>query len=660
MSFGPPARGGVLRGCLAALAMLCFAEPAAAAGRMLTAEPLGDQKLRIDGVLKEWPGRMTSLGDTLRGKASENDAKVTGQLAYDDNNIYLAFDVVDDKLVRTRAASDGEDHAQLLIAFPKGGGFHTYEVSLHPGDPGKLPGAVKLGGRPVAGAKIVEAPDEGGYTIEAQIPWKTFGEASTTRVGLRAALRYVDADAPASVRAVVGTSSGGGGRALPALPLEAEQALDATLVRQKNVADRPIASTYGNVWGDKMLERVAVYGGYLTIVGPNYRGGKEFYFAELGVTTPRLFRKLDVRDLDGDGLEEIVVRKKIGVSDAYREILDVLKVGENGQPYSVFMHEVAIKTKDGSIENEVDFVKRGKAYAIRVSQGKADGFEPDTYAESQPDNMPSALLPWETVKSRTYASEGKAFEKIDEDTWTPKVTKGSPSSKAGKPRSKRPAAEQGPPPPPAPRPPTSDELQDRLYALYRKERKVGKGRPRFDFVTDVAGDPRPERVLIHGKDIVVFGKGFRDGTSYAFINVGVAEPKHILDATARDLTGDGKAEILVRGVLEAKASKELGGDVVERHALFIYQVGDDGIRRVFAAETGRVVGENAILGAVAFEPSKRGMNIELRAAHAVGWSERDYPFPPDSTTAGGLEPLLLPWSGGKRRYRWNGQSYALE
>jgi hypothetical protein len=174
----------------------------------------------------------------------------------------------------------------------------------------------------------------------------------------------------------------------------------------------------------------------------------------------------------------------------------------------------------------------------------------------------------------------------------------------------------------------------------------------------VAGDRGPERVLIHGKDMVVFGKGFREGLSYAFIAIGVADPKDILDATARDLTGDGKAEIIVRAVLHAKASKALGGDTVDRHALFVYSVQGDGLVRVFAAETGRSLGNNQIIGAVAFSPAKRGVDIELKPSRAIGWTEQTYPFPPDTTTAGGLEPLLLPWSGGSRKYRYDGKAFA--
>jgi len=205
-------------------------------------------------------------------------------------------------------------------------------------------------------------------------------------------------------------------------------------------------------------------------------------------------------------------------------------------------------------------------------------------------------------------------------------------------------------------------MQDRLYALYKRDRSAGGAKPRFDFVTDVAGDRGPERVVIHEKDIVVFGKGFRNGTSYAYITVGVADGKDIVDATARDLTGDGKAEIIVRGLLHAKASKALGGDVVDRYALFVYSVQGDAVTRVFAAETGRAVEKDRVLGSVAFVPAEKGaLRIELRPGKSVGWTEKSYPFPEDTTTAGGLEPLLLPWSeAGARRYKWSGSAFVAD
>jgi hypothetical protein len=633
--------------------VLVSALPAlAGGGTMIVPEPMEGEKVRIDGDLREWPNKMTELGTTLSG--SGGHAAVT--LGYDEASIYVVLKLSDKHIVRTAAAGESEDHATLVLAFPHGRDFNTYELELFPGNPGKVAGVVKLKGSTVSGAKIVEAPSKGGLSVEAQIPWSAFPDAAKVRVGLRAAVTYTDADAPGSVSSIISTASGRSGRALPPLLLESEEGLESQLLKPKGLVSAA-REAYGNVAGDGMVERVAVFGDSLAIVGPHFRGGKEFYFADLGVKDASMVTHLQLVDFDGDGHDEIVIQKRIGAPDKYREIITVTKVGTDDTPFQAFAQEVGIKTPDGKIENHVSY-KNG---AIEVSQGESEGFDPATYAEVTPSDMGAALMPWESVGSRTFKWQGKGFEKTDETPFTPKSGGGSGKvAKTHKKSHKTRAKSDEPPPPPVPRAPTSDELLDRVYALYRKDRGVG-GKPSFDFVTDVAGGREPERVLIHGKDIVVFGKGFRNGLSYAFITIGVNDPKDIVDATARDLTGDGKAEIIVRAVLHAKASKALGGDMVDRRALMIYGIKDDALVRVFGAETSRAVGDNQVLGAVAFEPGKRGVDIELRPAHALGWTEKSYPFPADTTTAGGLEPLLLPWGdAGKRTYHWNGSAYVMQ
>jgi hypothetical protein len=74
------------------------------------------------------------------------------------------------------------------------------------------------------------------------------------------------------------------------------------------------------------------------------------------------------------------------------------------------------------------------------------------------------------------------------------------------------------------------------------------------------------------------------------------------------------------------------------------------------------VEKERVLGAVAFAPGDKGTTrIELRPGRAIGWTEKTYPFPEDTTTAGGLEPLLLPWStAGARRYKFDGRAYVAE
>jgi Carbohydrate family 9 binding domain-like len=639
----------------AGLSVLLLALPAWAGGRMITAEPMEGEKVRVDGDLREWPNKMTELGDTLSGTGG-GDPRAAVTVGYDETSLYVVLKIVDKHIVRSAAAGQNEDHATLLLSFPHGRDFNTYELELYPGNPGKVAGVVKLKGSSVSGAKIVESPSDGGLHVEAQIPWSAFPDAAKVRVGLRAAVTYTDSDSAGSISGIIATAPGRSGKALPPLLLEAEEGLETQLLRPKNLVNAS-REAYGNVSGDAMYERVAVFGDSLAIVGPHYRGGKEFYFADLGVKDASMVTHLELVDFDGDGRDEIVIRKRIGTPDKYREIITVTKVGTDDTPFQAFAQEVGIKTADGKIENRVSF----KDGAIEVSQGESEGFDPATYAEVTPSDMGSALLPWESVGSRSFKWTGKGFEQAGETPFTPKGSAGSAKfAKIGKKGHKSRPQSDEPPAPPAPRAPTSDELLDRVYALYRKDRGAS-GKPSFDFVTDVAGDRGPERVLVHGKDLVVFGKGFRNGLSYAFITIGASDPKDIVDVTARDLTGDGKAEIIVRAVLHAKASKALGGDMVERRALMIYGVKDDALVRLFGAETSRAVGDKAVLGAVAFEPGKRGLDIELRPARALGWTEQSYPFPPDTTTAGGLEPLLLPWGEAtKRSYHWTGSAYVLQ
>lgn len=636
--------------CAAALVVasaVSISEPAAAR-RPLEAVTLGSSKVRVDGLLREWPAKLDVLTDVVQGSPAAGDPNASGVVGYDDKNLYVVFKIKDRKLVRTAGFGESEDYAALDLAFPTGGKtYKTYAVRLYAGEIGKSAGAVKLGDSKVTGAKIVEAPSEGGYTIEASIPWSAFPEARRARAGLRAALRYADADAPGKPGAVIGTGSGTGS-ALPWLWLEAEQGIQRNLVKKRGLPESPSRYGVGDVAGDDRLEIVGIYGGYITMAGGGYRDGKEFFFQDLAVPDAASVTRLDVVDLTGDGKDEIVLAKKVGKSDEYREVLQVMRVSGTGDsPYVAFQQETAVVTKKGEIRNEITLKKSGDRYDIVLTAGTSKGFDAATYDEPIPPDMDSALLPWDSIKSRTFSWDGKSFT--------------SPASEVPEPRKPKPVAVAAPvetvalPPPPPP--PSPEELLDRVYALYRQDRKTGSQKPRFDFVADVAGDKTKERVLVHGKDIVVFGKRFKEGTSYAYTTIGVESPSDVTDATARDLTGDGRAEILVRGVLHAKASKQLGGGVVDRHALFVYEVSENGVKRIFGAETGRSVEDSSIVVNLKFVPK----GIELSRGKAKGWTEQTYPFPVDRTPYGGLEPLLVPWGDvAVKRYRYDGSAFVAE
>lgn len=631
-----------------ALATSLFTVSAAAAD-YLAAEPMADTKVRIDGMLREWPGGFAKM-KSQSGSTSKNSALV----GYDDDYIYLAGKLADTGIVRTKSAVKGEDRLVLEIYFPStsGSSGKTHRVDVYPGVPGKLGAVVKVDGKDAAGATAIEAPTDSGLTIEARIPWSALAAARTMRVGMRGKISYEDASSVGHVKSVTETCSGSG-RNMQPLTIGPETGLAETLLGPKGLGFRPAREVYGDLTGKADVEKVALYGHFLSIVGPGYKDGKQFYFNELDVERADQVTRLELRDVSGDNKAEIIIQKQLGKGEKYREVIQVLQIGKDGAPRQVFMHEVAIVTPDGKIENKVKITGAGKSARITIEQGSSKGFDPGTFQEPTiGKDIPSALLPWQSVKSRSFGWKGAGLAATDEES-------GEPTMKSTSGAAPRVAQKDAPPPP---RPPSADEMLDRVYGLYKQDRKVSRGKkPSFDFVTDVVEDGQMERVLVHERDLVVFGKGFKNGLSYTFLTIGVKEPEHILSVTSRDLVGDGKAEIIVHAVLDAQASKSLGGDLVRRQALFVYKVIGENLTRIFAAETARSVKGNRIMSAVAFLPRGASTDLELRPLRALGWTEKTYPFPEDRHPAGGLEPLLLPWSRvGARRYSFDGSQYLLQ
>lgn len=613
-------------------------------------EPMHERKLRIDGTLGEWPAGFAKLDSKVSGRKLNAEA----MLGYDDRNVYVALRASDKTIARTTRGGDREDHLRVELWVPRvGGGAKTVVLAIYPGDPGKLPGLVVVDGRPVGSAKAVEAVDKDGLELEAQLPWSVLEDLKTTRVGLRGRFVYTDANAPGSVEGVV-ASTAKTGEAMPPFPLENETGLFQFLLDRNGLPTRPAKEAFGNVFGGPETERVALYGHFLSIVGSGYKDGREFYFNELDVELPDQIKRLELVDFAGDGKSEIVLVKELGTKASHREVVQVLTIGNDGAPLQVFAHELSIVTPEGSLESELTLTKKGPRPSLSIRRGKAKGFDPESFREPKiGGGITTMLMPWSEVSERTFEWKGEGLALADEK-------KAKAPSRPGKTSSPSTASSSSTKKPPAPRPPSEDELLEQVLALYKKDRGVKEKKPRFDFVTDVAEDETMERVLVFEKDLVVFGKGYRKGLGYASITLGVKEPADVLSVTTSDLTGDGHAEILVHAILRAKASPELGGDTVDRQALLVYQVQGDEIKRVLGVETGRSLGKKRVLGSVLFVPRGNTVDVVVDRLRAIGYTEKTYPFPEDTTAAGGLEPLLLPWGTVKRRvYEYRGGTFSL-
>jgi len=177
-----------------------------------------------------------------------------------------------------------------------------------------------------------------------------------------------------------------------------------------------------------------------------------------------------------------------------------------------------------------------------------------------------------------------------------------------------------------------------LLDLYRKDRGVSASvAPKVDLKVQVSGDGQPERVLLIGRDIVVFGPGFKGGTAYAYLTLQqFSSEGDITDLSARDLTGDGAADLVVRGTRHVKSDS----GTVDEETIFAYQVTGDTITRIFGIETGREMGSKRIQGMVQFIP---------RRAASRSTSSR----PPDARRVGRRRP-----TPGRRTSRAAGRGAA--
>lgn len=638
--------------------VLALPRLAAAADVILDHLPPG--AIKLDGKLgKEWPGTTPGSETIKAGKATASF--VAG---YDDKGLWIGADVAKEgSIARTSAFGPNEDCIGLVIGFPKNGvaksageGMTVHEVGIYAGVPGSSSGAVKFragpnAGKTIAGAQVVEAPRKGGsgYTVEAFIPWSAFPEAAKVRAGLRGALRMYDGDGT-TIRAIKATGPGSAESpsSLGYLMIEPEQSLPQALATKKQALKDANFEVSADVGGDALNERLVFIGRSLYVLGAGYKEGKQWLAMDLGVEPIAV----DVRDATGDGKAELLLTTRVKAGGTTRDALTVWSFsGPKGSetPQRVFSHETAIESSGNALRDLVAFGVAGKKPTITINYDKPKGFTVDNYNEPVSTDIDPILLPWGTVKERTFVWNGSAFAK-DKEVAQKGVVKAAP---AAEPAPQMKGAEPLPPP---------SDLVNAAIKQFKKDKGLGdSATPRIELAATIIPGKKG-RVALFGKDLVIASG---DG-GYATISMArFASDKDIIEITARDLTGDGRDDLIVRGVLRAKLTGPGAAEKdVLREVMFVYQPKQQGkglaINQVFGVETSRAIGKDLveanfrIVTAKGSSPGK----IELMKGSAKGFSKANWPFATEQPSPG-LEPLLLPWGSETAvTYSWTGEKFA--
>ncbi|MGE0791615.1 MAG: hypothetical protein AB7S26_38425 [Sandaracinaceae bacterium] len=585
--------------------------------------------VRIDGALSEWRAA------TFTPVGSGPDASMRFALGHDGAGLYVAAQVTDDRLVRTSDRGTREDAVILTLA----SGRRVVDVYLFAGVRGSAASvgvASSFGGRPraLSGAQIVEGPSQGGYAVEAFIPFRAFPDPrrwDTARASIR--LRDVDSEAHPEAEAepsLVDVDARHLDRLIPLLPSGgAAGALEAFLAERGIGAARPRFDLRGNAVGDGQPERVFVVDRYVVLTGPGVPGGGYAYH-QLSIDSAGDVRSAQLRDLTGDGHAELVLVVRQRNAQGERDLWQVIALsGERIR--ELFGIEVRKAIGAGFVEARVTIQRaRRGAPEIEVSAHRAEGLDRASFRETPAGDAEPILLPWGPVAARRYRWDGQRFARTTERA-NPRYEEEPPPSAT------RPTATQMEEAPSEPVPPSHEDL----LAEFRRQRGIRRGaRPRFTLRANLAGDRAEETALVYGRDLVAVGPGIQRGTSWFHYEIPAPNDADVLDVRAADVTGDGRAELLFR-------LRQQVGDV-EREVLLVHQIAGSNFPRMLQVEVARRRGQDSVVNEVSTD---RGA-LRIAPGRARGWGADDWPFA--RNTDDPVEPLLLPWSDRAVRYRARG------
>jgi hypothetical protein len=182
---------------------------------------------------------------------------------------------------------------------------------------------------------------------------------------------------------------------------------------------------------------------------------------------------------------------------------------------------------------------------------------------------------------------------------------------------------------------------------FLNQRGLASARPSHDLRGDVAGDDQPERVVVVDRFLFVSGPGFRGGRGFAYHELPVSGARDVRDADLEDLTGDGKAELVI--VLRQR------NDQGERDLWQVMSLSGESPRSMFAIEIRKATQAGFVEARVSLSRGRGARTIELRSGSARGLDRASYQESPASD----VEPILLPWGPiMERTYRWDGRAFA--
>jgi hypothetical protein len=408
-----PARAGII-GVMLRLLLVCsvlLARPALAAIDI----PCGaaeDDSVTIDGLLPDWRGlqgvTLDEPAQVIVGRdnwRNPKDLSVTVKCLRSDNNLYLAFDVTDNYLVRMQEAKPGEDHLQIFFA----DGETLHKLLIYPSDLKGVPRKIGGHARMAKSVQVAEALQAHGYSVEVRIPVHSIPGYSARATAIRGAIAVADCDSKVHGRTekIISTADGHA-RATQLGRFTFGESVDALahFLKQMGLSQRDVVfDKVIEMGGDPGLERVVLAGTYIAILG------EEYHYVKLNVRSAGDISDFQVLNLTGDGRHSVVVKTIERSGGGARQILHVFKLVGAGiqRPLAT---EIAKQQGPNKLVSRVSYVRHKKKIDVVVEAGRPEGWNAQNYREAPADDVVPILLPWSEKTKARYRFTGDEYEEI--------------------------------------------------------------------------------------------------------------------------------------------------------------------------------------------------------------------------------------------------------
>jgi hypothetical protein len=363
----------------------------------------------------------------------------------------------------------------------------------------------------------------------------------------------------------------------------------------------------------------------VVVFGPGFKNGESYNYDVLPFAPEGGLRSAQLIDLTGDGVKELVASGRQGNLLGLREVWVVLALEELGM-HRKFGIETKKESKGGFLENSVSIVPgRGKE-PPRIEQkiGRAQGLDATTYREDPATDMQPVLLPWGEVTARTFAFDGKKFAQVDEKRRA--LPKSTPAPLA------LPAEIEEPP---------ANASHEALVAAFKQQQGIPAGvQPSQTLRANIALGPQPELIEAYGRVLMFSGPEIGEGNGFMAYATPAKEPRDLIEVRGVDVTGDQRAELLLR------VRQPLSADV-DRELLVVLMADPQGrFVRIGLFEVTRNQGARSIEN----QYSAKNGTLTIAPGGARTWTKDSYPFADEAS--GGASKLLLPWKDQSVRYRF--------